>query len=111
MISDIANADILFFRSILEKIVIHIQQLYEYEIIGSPDYKKVFEDISYIKELLSNIETSNDIILSLTKIKLLLIDIVIQYGSSDIFDIINLFIINPNINELYKSILNHYQTY
>jgi len=111
MMSDIANDDILFFRSILEKIVIHIQQLYEYDIITSAEYKKIFEDISYIKELISNIQTSNDIILSLTKIRLLLTDIVIQYGSTNLFDIINLLIIKPSITSQYKSILEHYQSY
>jgi ATP-dependent Lon protease len=111
MLSDIINDDILFFRSVLQKIVIHMQRLYDYDIISSAEYKKIFEDISYIKELINNIETSNDIILSLTKIRLLLTDIVIQYGSNDIYHIINLLIIKANISTSYKLILDHFQIY
>jgi ATP-dependent Lon protease len=109
--NNIMNEDIIFFRSILEKMVIHIQQLYEYDIISSAEYKKILEDISYIKDLLINIETSTDIILSLTKIKLLLIDSIIQYGSTDIFDIINLLIMKQPLSINHKSILEHYQRY
>jgi ATP-dependent Lon protease len=109
--SDIINDDILFFNSILEKIVIHIQQLYEYDIISSTEYKKIFEDITYVKDLIVNINTSNDIILSLTKIRLLITDIVIQYGTNDIFDVVKLFIIKYTLSTVHKNILDHYQRY
>jgi hypothetical protein len=99
------------FECILEKLVLYIQEQYDLELINSVEYKKVFDDIMFIQENLNSISSSNDIFLSLSKIRLLLIEILLFYGGPNIYDILNLLIIKPNLPDNYKSLLDYYNTH
>jgi ATP-dependent Lon protease len=106
------NNDLNFLNSILQKIALHIEAHYNNDIISNIEYKKALEDINYVKDFINNnFSVSNDILLSLSKIRLLLIDIVLQYGSCNIYDIINLIMIRYNLSDKYKSILDIFQLY
>jgi ATP-dependent Lon protease len=104
-----------FFQQILEKLVLHVQQNYENELINSADYKKIKEDLACIQESLSTLVLDislNSFLISLSKIKLLLIESVLYNGLSSIYDTVRLFLVKSyNIPATYIPFLDYFQIY